>query len=77
MVEILLELAPNDNWVSIWGITESFNNKLQLHDQNKISGVAVGNILRLLGLKERKRIRLATCCFIRRDILRQYKNEAL
>ena len=78
LLDALVELAPTEKWVSNWVITDCLNQKLfpSADQQNKrITGVKVGNLLRLLGFNERKRIRLATHCLVRHDILRQYRKE--
>jgi hypothetical protein len=70
LLDILAELAPAEKWVSIWVITDRLNQKLfSSEDQknNRITGVKVGNLLRQLGLNERKKIRLATHCLVRQD----------
>lgn len=80
ILDILAELAPTEKWVSIWVITDRLNQKLfPAGDQqnNRITGVKVGNLLRLLGFNERKRIRLATHCLVRHDILRHYRSGCL
>ena len=80
LLDILGELAPTEKWVSIWDITDRLNQKLfSSEDQQnrRITGVKVGNLLRLLGFNERKRIRLATHCLVRHDILRLYRKEVV
>jgi hypothetical protein len=80
LLKILLELAPTEMWVSIWVITDLLNQKVfSSEDQQckRITEVKVGNLLRLLGFNERKRIRLATHCLVRHDILRQYRKEVV
>lgn len=78
LLDMLVELAPTEKWVSLWVITDRLNQKLfpSEDQQNKrITGSKVGNLLRTLGFNERKRIRLATHCLVRQDILRQYRKE--
>jgi hypothetical protein len=80
LLDILAELAPIEKWVSTWVITDRLNQKLfTSEDQknNRFTGVKVGNLLRLLGFNERKRIRLATHYLVRQDILRQYRKEVV
>ncbi len=79
LLDTLVEFAPTETtWVSIWAITARLNEKLiplTGQENKRMTGVKVGNLLRLLGFNERKRIRLATHCLVRQNILRIYRKE--
>jgi len=69
--------TPTDVWTSTWYITKCLNDKLfSSNDQNnkRISGVKLGNLLRLLGFEKRRRLRLQTHVLVEQDILRRYEN---
>jgi hypothetical protein len=81
VLDTLVEFSPIEtSWESIWAINARVNEKLissGYQSSKPITGVKIGNILRLLGFDKRKRFRLAMHCQVSHEILRQYLKEGV
>ena len=75
----LVEFSPTETtWESIWAITARVNERLFPSgdkESKRVTGVKIGDLLRLLFFTERKRIRLSMHVLVRHDILRLYRKE--